>query len=72
MKLIVGMSVLVDNLPGIIGGIYPYGSGQYLGAMHAYIWVKTPTIGGIGRAVPYEDIEKRITNPNMAVEKSQL
>jgi hypothetical protein len=64
MNLKVGMSVLVDNLPGIIGGIYPYGSGQYIGAMHAYIWVKTPTLEfNIGRAVPYEDIEKRITVP---------
>jgi hypothetical protein len=36
--------VLVDGIPGHVAGVYPEGKGLYQGKMHAYYWIRTPSL----------------------------
>lgn len=69
MELQVGQRVTVDNLPGIVSAIHPNGFGVYQGVMHAYVWVRIPSLDYTeingrtvqnGRAVPFNDVQRRI------------
>jgi len=68
-NLFIHQYVLVDSIKGWIQHIHPNGKSPYIGPQHAYIWVRTPELdyvehNGIitinGRAVPFNDISKRI------------
>lgn len=73
MNLKMHQDVLVDGIPGFVAGIHPNGFGQYIGAGHAYVWIRTPSLdytellpkGWVshcsnGRAVSYSEIDRRI------------
>lgn len=62
MHLKLGQAVRVDGDLGEITGIYPNGKGIYQGPQHAHIWVSAWTRHGmnVSRAVPFEDIERRV------------